>query len=31
MIANTGKILDPTAPDQDHRMLLQIMTDPGDI
>jgi hypothetical protein len=31
MIADPGKVLNPTAPDQNHRVLLEIVTDTGDI
>jgi hypothetical protein len=31
VITDTRKILDATAPDQHHRVLLEIVPDPGDI
>jgi hypothetical protein len=31
MIAHTGKILDPTAPDEDNGMFLKVMTHAGNI
>jgi hypothetical protein len=31
MITDSGKVLDPTTPNQHHRVLLEIMADSGNI
>jgi hypothetical protein len=31
MIAHTGEILNPSSPNENHRVFLEVMTDPRDI
>jgi hypothetical protein len=31
VVTDTGEVLDPSAPDQNHRVFLEVMADAGDI